>query len=105
MRGDTGWVGYMHDGNESRTDMSVTELVSQFEMSSLKDDASAVVRNPFCLNKPCSNTRCERKRTAEWACELHACGSLLTSNPSTPASPGDNICWLKAEGIKSLAPK
>ena len=62
----------------ARTCIIVTELVSHSDMPEGVD----VLRNI-----PCINTRCERKRTAEWACEQQGRGSLLTTNASATLHP------------------
>ena len=76
--------------------IDVTRLVFHAEMSRLNLIAPR--------NISCSNTRCERGRTAECgraSSMPHSAGSLLTSKPSTAASlggrqtqgGGNQICW------------
>ena len=75
----------------ARTDISVTELVSQAEMPEGTDSAKK--------NIPCINTRCERKRTG--GVGVRAAGPWLPPHEQRLGNPAPQIavCGRKAEGI------
>ena len=80
MLGVRGVQGYTHDG---KCDGTYSEIRDGAHVPS----GDILVERGIPKNALQQHTVHERRRTAEWACEQHSRGSLLTSKDSAPQHP------------------